>query len=216
MRVSHGNVARNLSIVVALQPYPSCKHTKFALARSHTEHNRDMDLWICPQDTDDLPLTKTEFEYQVVVWYVKEATKSVFQCKERNRKKTSVKIPHEHLRRQGTYSVSVELIGAFSHTAGKPLPCKLPLSTFKVSCAGGFAASTNNSNCLRQDFMQVCEKVAVKVGSNLLSGKSPSVWIDGSTKLPTELSVSLLNNFSNFGATAQVQDRNKPGRTCVV
>ena len=206
VQVSHGDASYNLSVLVALQPYLSCTHTKFELSSNHTRHDVEMELKIWPRDTDDLPLTKTEFEYRLVLWYAQESLlDQVIRAGHADTNKSnSVRIPKERLRRQGTYSVLVKLLDAWNHTAGKPLICELPPAIFTVSCAGGFGQGTNSSDCVRRDFTEVCEKAVVKVGDQLLQKSNNHSWVSVQITESESLSVSV-DRSSTFGGSAKVQ-----------
>ena len=112
----------------------------------------------------------------------------------------SVKIPQEQLSHEGSYSVVIKLLDGWNHTASLNQPCKLPQTTFAVSCAPRFIPSTISRACEHQDFMQVCKGAVVQAGGETLSKSGDSVQIADTKKLTVSF-----DNTSNLGSFAQVQ-----------
>ena len=155
-----------LSLEVDLRPYPSCQHTHTKLSTHQVTHLQTLKVEIVPKDTDDQPITKTQFQWKL---HVQDATATTFTATKEftNFKATEVPIPWPSmlsgLSHPGHYTVLAELIHGWNELKNKPEGCMLKNVSFQVTCADKYHQVDKNCKPNSSLFIAIWTSVAMAI-----------------------------------------------------
>lgn len=151
-----GPDVQSLSISVDMKPYPSCVHTQASVPKSLKHTDGRLGLRLDARDVHNLPITRTEFEYQLAIQYYGKIITD-FTCKGGNGNGTIcwVQLPPSILGRQGEYVVYVTLLQGWDHEQSKSVDCKISTQLLNVVCAPGSVAGADKT-CMERDADAMC------------------------------------------------------------
>ena len=155
--VRDGMTVHMLAVSVSLQPYASCKNTRFQLSSARILHQDKIAVTIQPRDTDNLTISNTLVKYRVLLHYEDGLTL--------NRTYTmsgvdtnSLLLPSGSVAFSGQYSVTVKLEDGWDDEHYIPGRCRLNgTARFNVSCEYGYEPNAATKRCSQMDFSNKCE-----------------------------------------------------------
>ena len=167
-----GMMQQSLSVIVSVSPFASCMHTLATLTKGELEHTDTAIIILDPYDVDMLPITQTEFLYQLQLFYEGTFLPIPEFAKARRagtgNDTNTARIPSEFLTRAGKYTLKLDLVDGWRHDVSEHGPCSIGNLTFAVKCAAGFKASDTNQ-CERSNPELVCTHAKVKADNQHLS-----------------------------------------------
>ena len=198
----------SISLSCSLQPYASCLHSRAFLSQQPVSHLEGLVLTVAGRDTDNMPITRTEFEFRVRLQDEAEATLH----RGGNGNDTVVHVPSSRVSRERQYTVTVELVDGWNHDTWTHGRCTIASMTASVKCSGGFHADSSTNQCTetvlpcphfdRQQSAGIgsaSSELAVSVRPNQGADQEPEITLHPSSttfRVPVTLKQEWVGNFS--------------------